>query len=510
MDFGNLNEGQKTIARKIAAQAREQGVDPELALAVGWAESKFRNTTNPDSGATGPMQVMPSNAAGLRVKVADLRNVDINIKSGVGILKENLGRYDGNEKLAVMAYNWRPNMVDAWAKKPDEDKMPAETRDYLQKVSTFRPINGVQAKAQEDPYGAAPALPAHLADPGTQATPAGAPAASQGNEEDPYGSINELPSHLTESGAAAAEQPELTGREHMGKFYNEAIRPMLVNPETKELDKSMGSLPVLAGLGTGAVLGAVEQGIPALSRGMQGVAGNLTKDIASSAKAAEKAAGAAQAAASAMTAAAPKTTTRALEPGEKWGSKTGFGPGVGGPASVEGQTAAHERAKKHGKVSKRETLRFGVKKPGEPDSLVDRLMERSKVAEADKAAANLAEKAAANEAKAAAEVEKKALKKAALEAKLAQYGGNAYKFVKHIPGLSVLGGYMSAEQALEALEALEQKKYGKAAIQGAGALGTAAALVPFFPPPVRAIGAGLSALSVPAQMAYDYAQEEKP
>jgi len=510
MDFGKLTEGQKIIARKIVAQAREQGVDPELALAVGWAESKFRNTTNPDSGATGPMQVMPSNATGLRVKVADLRNVDTNIKSGVSILKENLGRYDGNEKLAVMAYNWRPSMVDAWAKKPDEDKMPAETRDYLQKVSTFRPINGVQAKAQEDPYGAAPALPAHLADPGTQAAPAGAPAAVQGDEEDPYGSISELPSHLTESGAAGAEQPELTGREHMGKFYNEAIRPMLVNPETNQLDRSMGSLPGMVGMGTGAVLGAIDQGIPALSRGVQGVAGTLTKDIASSAKAAEKAAGAAQAAASAMTAAAPKATTRALDPGEKWGAKTGFGPGVGGPASVEGQTAAHERAKKHGKVSGRETKKFGVKKPGESDRLVDRLMERSRVAAADKAAAELAERAAANEAQAAAEAEKKALKKAALKAKLAQYGGDAYKVMKHFPGLSVFGGYMSADQALEALEALEQKKYGKAAIQTVGALGSAAALVPLFPPPVRAVGAGLSALSVPAQMAYDYMEEEKP
>jgi len=120
MDFGKLTEDQKTTARMIADEARANFVDPEFALAIAFRENRFLNRVNPDSGAIGPMQVMPHNAKPLNMTIEDLNDPRMNVIAGVRILKENLDRYKGDAKLSAIAYNSRPVVADRYAKHGDD------------------------------------------------------------------------------------------------------------------------------------------------------------------------------------------------------------------------------------------------------------------------------------------------------------------------------------------------------------------------------------------------------
>ena len=76
-----------------------------------------------------------------------------------------------------------------------------------------------------------------------------------------------------------------------------------------------------------------------------------------------------------------------LTPGEKWGSKTGAGKGAG---TVNEVSSAYQRAMSKGKSSSKLDKLFGIRMPGEPASLADRLIFRAKQAEAAQAAAQVA------------------------------------------------------------------------------------------------------------------------
>lgn len=132
-DFGKLTDQQRQIAIKIADEARAQGVDPELALAVGWAENRFNPSGRSPKGAVGPMQVMPSNARGLGIDPKDLLDPDKNIRAGVTILKENLDRF-GNPSAALVGYNFDQRAARKFAETGDMNLLPDETRMYLEKI----------------------------------------------------------------------------------------------------------------------------------------------------------------------------------------------------------------------------------------------------------------------------------------------------------------------------------------------------------------------------------------
>jgi hypothetical protein len=158
MDFGKLTEDQKVTARMIADEARANNVDPELALAIGFRENRFLNRVNPDSGAIGPMQVMPHNAKPLNMTIEDLNDPRMNVIAGVRILKENLDRYKGDAKLSAIAYNSRPVVADRYAKHGDDTLLPLETQKYWRDVNNFRDlsINGylpAQADTQQVQQG---------------------------------------------------------------------------------------------------------------------------------------------------------------------------------------------------------------------------------------------------------------------------------------------------------------------------------------------------------------------
>ncbi len=86
-----------TVRKVIAATARRNGVDPDLALAVSWQESGWRMHHVSGDGAVGAMQVMPStgrwmsDVVGRSLRLHDLQD---NATAGVlllGVLQEQAG-----------------------------------------------------------------------------------------------------------------------------------------------------------------------------------------------------------------------------------------------------------------------------------------------------------------------------------------------------------------------------------------------------------------------------------
>lgn len=95
----------------------------------------------------------------------------------------------------------------------------------------------------------------------------------------------------------------------------------------------------------------------------------------------------------------PAVETPAVEtPGGKWAAKTGYGVGEG---TVEDVNAKYKRMKPQGKISGRMAERFGFAKPGESPDLVQRMIDRRKLAEAAALEERKLAEAAALEANAA-------------------------------------------------------------------------------------------------------------
>jgi peptidoglycan lytic transglycosylase len=132
----------------IRQQAAAKHVDPALIAAVIYAESKFDPRPS-SAGAQGLMQILPATAyylahlsGGSRFTASDLATPRINLAYGTYYLRYLLDHYNGNELLAVAAYNGGLANVDRWAAGANAsgsqltvDAIPyPETRAYVQRV----------------------------------------------------------------------------------------------------------------------------------------------------------------------------------------------------------------------------------------------------------------------------------------------------------------------------------------------------------------------------------------
>lgn len=116
--------------QEIVDTANQYGVDPNLALGVGYQESRFNPAAVSPKGARGIFQLMPETASGLGVNADDPHE---NIQGGVRYLRSMLDRYGGNVPLALAGYNAGPERADAFAK--GGQPLPAETSDYINKIT---------------------------------------------------------------------------------------------------------------------------------------------------------------------------------------------------------------------------------------------------------------------------------------------------------------------------------------------------------------------------------------
>lgn len=123
----------------INEAAMKYGVRQNLIKAVIAKETggQFNaDAYNKNSGASGLMQLTPITQKHLGVK--DPFNAQENIFAGTRYLKELLARYNGDVKLALIAYNYGPSYADDFYKNGWSDKdLPAETMDYYKSILSY-------------------------------------------------------------------------------------------------------------------------------------------------------------------------------------------------------------------------------------------------------------------------------------------------------------------------------------------------------------------------------------
>ncbi len=110
---------ERTLAERIHDHALKAGIDPDLAFGLVRTESTFKDQATSHVGAVGLTQLMPGTAKWIEpgVTTDDLRDSDTNLRIGFRYLKELMDKYDGDTRLALLAYNRGPGTVDRVLKK---------------------------------------------------------------------------------------------------------------------------------------------------------------------------------------------------------------------------------------------------------------------------------------------------------------------------------------------------------------------------------------------------------
>lgn len=102
------------LARSIYAAAKDEDIRPEVAFGLVRAESSFRPRVVSSAGAVGLTQVLPSTGRWIVPGTTrrDLMDPETNLRVGFRYLRYLYEKYDGDERLALTAYNRGPGTVD--------------------------------------------------------------------------------------------------------------------------------------------------------------------------------------------------------------------------------------------------------------------------------------------------------------------------------------------------------------------------------------------------------------
>lgn len=129
-DTRSISARADTYEDLIVGHATVNHVRPELVRAVIQVESGFNPHAVSPKGAMGLMQLMPATAR--RLDVRNPFDPEENIRGGVAYLRQLLDRCEGNEELALAAYNAGPQAVDRYGHTVPPYQ---ETRSYVSKIS---------------------------------------------------------------------------------------------------------------------------------------------------------------------------------------------------------------------------------------------------------------------------------------------------------------------------------------------------------------------------------------
>ncbi len=146
--------GTSEIVAIAQAAARRHAVDSALVLGVIAVESGFHPRARSHVGARGLMQLMPKTAASLARRLhwkdPDVTDPAFNVEAGTYYLAYLLRIFEGDEALALAAYNTGPARVKRWWRAGRS--LPAYSRRYVAAVR--------RAKAR---YGRGAAVPVIVA-----------------------------------------------------------------------------------------------------------------------------------------------------------------------------------------------------------------------------------------------------------------------------------------------------------------------------------------------------------
>lgn len=154
----------------IADAATQNGVDPNLAIEVGIAESNLNPAAISSAGAVGIMQLMPGTAAQYGADPTDPAD---NIQAGVSYLGDLLNQFGGNQVAALAAYNWGPGNVQKAMSTYGSNWLshaPAETQNYVAKIlgnvnTQYQTTSPIAAAVNAIPTAIAVPAPAAVAPP---------------------------------------------------------------------------------------------------------------------------------------------------------------------------------------------------------------------------------------------------------------------------------------------------------------------------------------------------------
>ena len=138
----------------VEQYASVYGVDSSLAAGVIHAESRFNSNAQSHRGAVGLMQLMPDTAEWIAGQVDDdyhctlaqIQEPETNIRYGIWYLASLQKEFDGNNILALAAYNAGRGNVQDWIAEygwtqdfASVDAIPyAETREYVNRVLKYQ------------------------------------------------------------------------------------------------------------------------------------------------------------------------------------------------------------------------------------------------------------------------------------------------------------------------------------------------------------------------------------
>jgi len=130
----------------VRGHAAHYELNPALLAAVIEQESKFDANARSSAGAIGLMQLQPATAKGIakytggsKFVLSDLDDPEINVRYGAWYLHHLMQKYDGDERLALAAYNAGQENVDRWRAAGQEIQFP-ETRAYVARVEKLEDI----------------------------------------------------------------------------------------------------------------------------------------------------------------------------------------------------------------------------------------------------------------------------------------------------------------------------------------------------------------------------------